>query len=150
MTRRSLQDYLRAFVKAVRMTASGQTPQTLKNEQAASPLLTWCRESVRQVDAIKAAAAAEQVDLLALTVRVDKRDLSLLTILETVRFHAAEEFPHLVRQGGQYATLAIQASNLNDRFAVLKASECVEISAQLAGKIGALGEHLAQPPRPGG
>jgi hypothetical protein len=148
MTRRTPWDYMRAFVAAVRMTLAGQTPRTLQNERAASPLLAWCRETVRLVDEIKRAASASTLDLASLTIRMDKRDLSALTILETVRFHGAEEYPHLVRQGAQYAMLAIQASNLNDRFAVLKTSESPQISPELAEKIRLLGEHLAQPPRP--
>jgi hypothetical protein len=114
--KRGLSDYVRAFVTAAQMTARGEKPASLLAEEAGEPLLAWCRSLVTGVRAVEAALATGSVTAREIVLHVEGRDVSLEKALQAVSFHAAQEFPSIVRQGGPYTLLALQASAMNDRF----------------------------------
>jgi hypothetical protein len=147
----TLERYLRAFVGALRMTLRGERPLALRVDERFPNLSQWWRATVALTDAAIAAAEGNGLDRAkrqALIVRVDRRDVSMETILAAVRFHAAQEFPHLMRADGQFNYLAIQATILNDRYLVHQLGESTGLPAPVKLALDALGAHLASLPSP--
>jgi hypothetical protein len=107
-------------------------------------LAAWWEQTVKLIGVIERTAQANQVDAAALKVHVDKRDLSMATILATVKFHAEREYPYLLANHEQYDQMTIQALNLNDRYLILRLAESV--NPPLKAPVDALSEHLQQPP----
>lgn len=82
-------------------------------------LTAWTRQTARLVNAVYAAADAAGVDAAqrrALTLRLDKRDISVETILATVRHRATVEYPYLLTHAIDHNLTALYASNLNERY----------------------------------
>lgn len=136
--------YVRAFIQALTLTLRGQKPPTLALEEEHADLLAWCRETVRSVDAVNAAIQTSGIDPKSIEMHIEGRDATLEFIIAAVRFHAAREFPHLIRSGNPNRILAIQAANLNDRFLVQRISEHEALPPSVKAALDALGEHLAQ------
>jgi hypothetical protein len=113
---KTLRRYLRAFYTALVYTLRGQRPPTLEAEERHRELLAWCRETLTRVDAVNETLQTHGVSAASIVMRIEGRDVSLETALETVRFHAAREYPQLIRSGSVHTALGIQATNLNDRF----------------------------------
>jgi hypothetical protein len=131
--------YLRAFVGALRMTLRGETITPQYPE-----LIGWIEETTRRVDAVYEAAEASglcKAEREALILHLDKRDISMETILATVRHHSTQEYRRLVRDSTQHTFVAIHASNLNDRYRVAALGEKVE-SLEVKVTINALSQHL--------
>jgi len=120
-TLNTLRRYLRAFVGALRLTLRGEKITPLPERY---PNLTaWWRETIRLTDAALSAADASALPAparAAWTRHIEGRTVSLETILTTVRYHAATEFPELMRVQGDYNYLALQATNINDLFLLRK------------------------------
>ena len=130
--------YARAFMTALRMTMRGETytPQHPN-------LTTWTGRTVVLVDAVFAVANANGVDLAArkaLVLHIDRRDVSMESILGTVRHHAAAEYPYLLRRDPGHALLAIRASNLNDSYRIERL--CEQTSGTVRAALETLGQHL--------
>ncbi len=147
MPRHRLSDYVNAFVTSVKMTARGQKPQSLQAEADHAPLFGWFRETVALVAAVESAAKAENIDPKAVVFRLDSRVTTLKTVLESIHFHAAQEYPMLLHQRSQYALIAIQATNLNDRFALLRLNEAEGLTDELRKPLTALARHLEVLPK---
>lgn len=147
MPRHRLSDYVNAFVTSVKMTARGQKPQSLQAEADHAPLFGWFRETVALVAAVESAAKAENIDPKAVVFRLDSRMTTLKTVLESIHFHAAQEYPMLLHQRSQYALIAIQATNLNDRFALLRLNEAEGLTDELRKPLTALARHLEVLPK---
>lgn len=142
--------YARAFFGALRMTARGELPPALRVHQRYPALSAWWSGTIAGVDAVIAAADAHGFDKArreSLILRVDKRDISMETILAAVRFHAEKEFPHLMRVEGQYNLLGIHATNMNDRYLILRLGQADELPAAVREAIEALAAHLEQAPQ---
>jgi hypothetical protein len=70
------------------------------------------------------------------------------TILTSVKFHTAEEYPHLLLNVSQITVSAIYATNLNDRFLVSKLYDILE-QGPLREAVGQLVSQIeAIPPTP--
>src|SRR5690606_4937402 len=111
--------YLRAFVSALQLTIRGERP--VLSPQAA--LAAWMNQSAALVDAALSAADSEGLDQAARrnrTLSAEGRRTNMEAILATVRFHALEEFPHLLSNFSQTSITAIYATNVNDRFLISK------------------------------
>lgn len=107
--------YLRAFFIALAMTLRGQKPPSPRHPE----LSAWAQQSVLLVRAVYAAADRQGLDRAArqrLVLKIDRREISVETILSTVEHHAAREFPSLLTQPGRFNLGAIQASTVNDRY----------------------------------
>jgi hypothetical protein len=139
--------YWRAFLTTLRMTMRGETPQP--SPQAA--LQAWMQRAAQLADAALAAAEAEGLDQDARrerTLTAEGRRVSMETILASIRFHAAEEYPHLMRAPAHTAIAAIYATNLNDRFLAAKLFTTLETGV-LREAVGRIVSHLdAIPPTP--
>lgn len=110
--------YLRAFWGALRMTLRGEVykPPVLPQ----SPIVIWINQYALLVNAILRSAnqnGVEQDRRKQITLRVDGRAMSLETALMTLKFHAEEEYPSLVRAGnGRGVQNTLYATNMNDRY----------------------------------
>ena len=136
--------YLRALITALRFTMRGVQPPGLRQPE----LYAWIKQMVVLVDAVYAAADANGLDKAArtvATVKLDGRALTLETMFGTLRYHAAQEYPSLLRtSGGRGINLgAIQASNLNDRYWLLKLRDESSLgSPAVQAALAALAAHL--------
>jgi hypothetical protein len=130
--------YVRAFMTALRMTMRGET------FKPRYPTLTnWTTRTVVLVDAALSASNANGLDLAArkaLMLHIDRRDVSMESILGTVRHHAAAEYPYLLRRDPGHALLAIRASNLNDSYRIERL--CEQTSGPVRTALEVLGQHL--------
>jgi hypothetical protein len=136
--------YVQAFWKALLMTARGQKPPP----PAYPDLTTWAEQTVALLDELDAAFARSQVQPDQITVRLDGRDMSAQKALSVVRFHAAEEIRSLAKVYGHYNLLAIQATNINDRYWVSRLAEQPALSdAPIQGIFQRLIAHLDAIPK---
>lgn len=130
--------YARAFITALRMTLRGET-----FVQPYPALTGWMARTVVLVDGIFTAANANGLDLAArksMVLPIDRRDVSMESILGTVRHHAAAEYPYLLRNDPGHGRLAIRASNLNDSYRVERL--CEQTSGTVRSALEALVQHL--------
>ena len=130
--------YIEALFIALRMTIRGEKVNPPPRDAA---LDDWLREGLRRVEAVYQAADAaalrrEQRDQISL--RVDGRAMKLETILGTLRFHMAQEYPSMLRQPGQHNLMGIRAGCMNDRYWVSK------LLAEPSLQQGSLPEALTQ------
>jgi hypothetical protein len=109
----SVSRYIRAFVVALRMTVRGEKPPPLRHPE----FYAWIREMVVLVDRVIAAADQSGLDQTAIVVRLDSRPMSLEKVLQILRYHAAQEYPSLLRTSAtrRFNLSAIHATNMNDQ-----------------------------------
>lgn len=144
-----VQRYLKAFWGALRMTLRGEkiTPPT------ASPLVIWINQYLSLVDAVLNAVDHNGIDQAMrkqIKLRLDGRQMSFETALQTLKFHAKEEYPSLVRQGteGRGVQTTFYATNMNDRYWISKMMESSELQKPEVQKaLALLDTHLDNIPR---
>ncbi len=136
--------YLRAFVLALRFTLRGETPPLLQVRERQPQLVAWWERTITLVEAVEQDAAAQGLDQTKITVHVDKRDVSMKTILATIKYHAEREYPYLTVQKDQYSPMTLQAINLNDRYLVMQLAN--QLKLPITTTIEALRDHLGAPP----
>ncbi len=141
----TLRRYARAFALALRYTLRGEKPPLLKVRERYPELAGWWEQTIRLVEAVERSASESQVDPAALVVHVDRRDISMETILKTIRFHAEREYPYLVaHEGDEYRQVTLQAMNVNDRYLITQLVERVDSPVKSA--VDALRAHLENLP----
>jgi hypothetical protein len=140
-----LRRYARAFWIALKYTLRGEKPPLLRVRDQYPVITAWLDETVRRVAAVEQAAADEGVDSKTLTVRVDRRDVSMETILATVKFHAKREYPSLIVNADDHSPLTVHATNHNDRYLVLQLANALQ--PPLKDAVDALAAHLATLPQ---
>ncbi len=140
--------YLSAFVKALRMTMRGERiPTQAEQLTARSPRLAgWFSETIRLVDRAREAAEAQNVNTGDFVLHIEKRDITMETILKTVAYHARQEYPHLLLSESDHARLALKATNMNDVFLVRRLTDSAELPPPLKPTLEALHQHLATIP----
>jgi len=144
-----IQRYFRAFWGALRMTVRGEkiTPPP------ASPLIIWINQYLTLVDGVLSAVDQTGIDQAArkqIKLRLDGRQMSFETALQTLKFHAKEEYPSLVRQGteGRGVQTTLYATNMNDRYWISKMLESAELQKpEIQNALTALDKHLDNIPR---
>jgi hypothetical protein len=139
--------YIRAFIRALLLTLRGQKPPSLEAEAQHADLLAWCRETIERVDTVSAAIASDGTNPQSVTMHIEGRDVTLKHTLDVLRYHAAREYPHLIRSQERHAILAIQALNLNDRFLVMRLCEYEGLPGSIKTAMDALIQHLTQIPQ---
>lgn len=126
---------------------------TRPHNTAYPSLSTWAlhtRDHVRAVIAAANTVGLDESQRRALVLHVDKRDISMETILAGIRFHAAEEYPFLLRQSHEHNLLAVHAANLNDRYLVMQLAAADETQAEpLRSQLNILRNHLDNAPQGG-
>lgn len=138
--------FIRAFFIALRMTLRGETiaPQR--------PMLrAWIQQANRLLDTVYATADKHGFKIqrrATLTLMIDRRDISMETILAGVRHNLTREYPYLLRQPDNRQNLnAIYATNMNDQFRVQRLADAdIVDSPPVQTAITALANHLAAIP----
>lgn len=145
--------YAQVFFIALGHTLRGTKPASMvaqeQREAKAAPLLAWCRQTVLLTDAVATTADAHGLDRparQALILRIEGRNVSLETAIMAVRFHAAQEFPDMLRDGDSYARLAIQATTLNDQHLLRRFADSEVLHEGVKTALGTLSAHLESPP----
>ncbi len=135
--------FLRALFLAIKFTLQG------KRVAPKYPALdVWAREAARRVDAVYRAAEANglvEAERNAILLHLDSRDISMETILASVKHHVAVEYVKLLLDSTPHTFVAIYASNLNDRYRVAALSEQVQQPA-IQSALKDLSEHLESIP----
>ena len=136
----AIRRYVRAFVLALQFTVRGEKPPLLQAREAHPQFAQWWAQTIRLVEAVERAAAANHVNAQTLTIHVDKRDVRMATILAGVKYHARSEYPYLLVHGDPYERMTVQALNLNDRYLVVRLAEALDAPVKTA--VEALSAHL--------
>ena len=136
--------YLKALTLALRYTLRGDKPPLLKVRQQYPALSAWWDKTVHLVEAVERKASASQIDPAQFILHVDRRDISMATILQTVKYHAGREFPYLMAHDDPYGAITLQATNFNDRYLVQQLVQ--QIDEPLKGSVEALAQHLGNMP----
>lgn len=134
--------YLRAFVKALQLTLSGKQVTPTVRYPA---LQEWAARTVVLVDEALAAADSAGVGATqpsAFRLTIDKRAITMESALQTIRHHAAREYPYLLKDFTPYSLMTLQATNLNDRYVVLRLAEESALPALLREQLAQLRDHL--------
>lgn len=134
--------YLRAFWQALILTLRGeQPPAPLYAAQRA-----WVAQLAGLVDAVYAAAETEGLDAAArraLILRIEGRDMSMETILATLKYHAEQEYPYLFQHITTDLYTALYASNFNDAFWVIRLESVAALQTPpMQAALKALSAHL--------
>ncbi len=81
--------------------------------------------------------------------RLDGRQMNLETALLTLKFHASDEYPSLLRQGtGRGVQNTLYATNMNDRYWVSKLNEVPKFQKpEIQSALSTLDKHLENIPR---
>ncbi|MBN8635937.1 MAG: hypothetical protein J0M07_11490 [Anaerolineae bacterium] len=144
----TIRRYARAFIGALKLTLRGETIQPAIDPH---PNLTaWWQSTIRLTDAAFASAdnhGFPKSRRETLVLRIEGRDVSMETILKTVRFHADQEFPVLMRQGDNFGYLTMQATVMNDRFLVDKLAHAATLPDEIKAAVAAITAHLDLLPR---
>jgi hypothetical protein len=142
---KTLYRYIRAFFLALKLTLQGAQPPRQH------PLVNWTKQMAILTEAVINTLEQCGIDKAAresLKLRLDGRKISLETVLATVRFHAAQEYPMLL-QGPQNrdAFNTFYASNMNDRYWISQLAEADALKdPTIHAAIMQLKTHLDQPP----
>ena len=144
----SFRRYLRAFLGALRMTIRGEKIAVPVD----APLTAWIKQYSILVDGVLRTANQNGIDQSTrkqVKLKLDGRPMSLETALMTLKFHAAEEYPSLVRQGtGRGVQNTLYATNMNDRYWISRMVEAPELqNPLLQNALSALDAHLDAIPR---
>ena len=140
---------LSAFWGALRMTMRGQT---YTPPAQPSPLAPWISHNQLLVDAVLRVANQNGLDQAArkqIKLRLDGRHMSLETALMTLKFHAAEEYPSLLRHGtNRDVQNTLYATNMNDRYWISRMAEAPALQQpDVLQALAILDAHLATLPR---
>jgi len=135
--------YLRAFILALRLTLQGRQVAPKHPE-----LDEWARDAARQVERVYQAADANGMDRAAreaFILRLERRNISMETILASVRHHVTQEYVKLQLDSVPHTFVAIYASNLNDRYRVARLRDAVQ-QPTVKAALQALSDHLEKIP----
>ena len=135
---------LRAFVLALRYTLRGDKPPLLRVRDQYPALAAWWGKTIRLVEAVERSANASDIDPAGMVLNIDRRDISMTTILQTVKYHAEREFPYLMAHDDPYGAITLQATNFNDRYLVQQLAQ--KIDTPLKASVEALEQHLGNMP----
>lgn len=139
--------YIRAFFLALKLTLKGEQI-TLASQSDYPELARWVENTGQLVRTVFKTCESNGMDKAkrkAVVIQADGRTMDMETILQTVQYHAIEEYPHLLRFGGDQGITAIYATNLNDQYYVMRLSENLN-SKLIIDVIKPLLEHLESIP----
>lgn len=145
-----IQRFFKAVALAWGAARRSEAPAIAAIRLTQPALAEWCAAVAADADALLAAAAAAGVAPEAVKVRADGRDHSLAVVAAGIRYHASQEYPFMVRGGDRFAAIALQATNLNDRFLLMRLRDALPVSLhpaldQLAARLDSM-PGLAAPP----
>ncbi len=142
----TLSKYFRAFIKTLRlMMSGGKLP-----EEANMPYRRWSERTVALVATVfsvsdKNGVVSETRETIK--ARIDGREMSLQTVLQAIHYHAKEEYAYLLKNLTDNSILTIQATNLNDEYALSRFIENTLIeNSEIRMTLTHLHNHLKQIP----
>ena len=139
--------FFRALITALRMTMRGEKIPSA-DERAVSrypQLSAWTQKTITLLDQVR--TASHGFDLTMLHISVDKRATKASTILDTIRYHAAQEYPFLLRQDNAHTVLGIFATNLNDQHYVRALQNIENMPSNVQSVLAELAIHLQNVPQ---
>jgi hypothetical protein len=116
--------YLKAFFTTLRMVSRGEQPRY-------TTLQSWVDETAKLVDEVIKIAdqyGLSKEERKKIVLRLDGRSVNMETILSTVRYHATQEYPHLLLHKSKHILTAIYATNLDDRYRLSSLQNVVELT----------------------
>lgn len=139
--------YLKAFVKAIQLTASGQQIQPPTQQYPA--LMQWIEQGRHLVNT--AYKQAEQNDLNrpkreTIVLELDRRPISMETILGAVQHNLTLEYPMLLEARVEHNITTLYALNLNDQHRVVELANVDRLPAPVQQAVQALAHHLQNIP----
>ncbi len=143
--KRGIGRVIRAFFQATAMTLRGEKlPPPLTPEQQIAArypqAAVWLAETITRVKAVEQAAAG--IDLDALKVRVDRREMRARTILEAIRFRAVQEYPFMLLNPSDYRAMGFQAIHANDVYLLERLHEADGLPEGVKTALTELRDHL--------
>jgi hypothetical protein len=135
-----MQRYWRAFWTALKMT--------LRGERLHTPLQDWLQQTAQALATIDQIAQREAIDPAAVRLRIDRREISMATILQSVEFHRSQAYPRLLRETSHQAMNLIYAANMGDHFRLSRLEAALPDDSPIRQAVAALGTHLEAIPRP--
>ncbi len=145
MSRPTVRDYLSAFIEAARRTLRGEGPPPPRPGRHPHTQ-AWLAEASAALAALEEALRTEGVNSSAAVLHLEGRDTSLRRALDAIRFHVDHEYPALLTRSSQYAIPGIQATNLNDRYVIMRFGQVDALPIAVRSALRALGEVLSQQP----
>ncbi len=134
--------YQPAFFEALQRAVGREVPFPLFSR--------WARRTLPLVSAVYAAAAAAGLDeeqRRRVILHIDRRDVSMATILGAIKYHAEREYPYLLGEKVNDNAIAVYALNLNDRYMIQRLAEVEAVSGgALGATLDALRAHLDSVP----
>ena len=146
MSKRSPKAVARALIEAARLTLRGGQSPAVTSLQRHPATLAWIQEAATALDGVELVARNEGLDPAAVSLHIEGRDVTMHLILAGIRFHLADEYPSLLGSPSQYALLAIKATNLNDRFQVLRLEQSEALPDPVRAALAALADVLSRQP----
>lgn len=140
--------YLRAFFKAIKLTAQGQQIQPPDLRYPA--LHEWVQTGVKHSRTIITIAdqhgfTGEQRKNIIL--HLDSRDISMETIVAAVHHNMTLEYPMLMEARIEHNLTTLYALNLNDQYRVQQLAQVEALPDPVQQAVAALAQHLqAIPP----
>lgn len=134
--------YKPAFFEALQRAIGREQPFPLFSR--------WARHTLPLINAVYTAADAAGLDeeqRRRLSLRIDRRDISMETILGAIKYHAEREYPYLLGEKVNDNAIAVYALNLNDRYRIVRLTEVEAVSGgALGAALDALHRHLDSVP----
>lgn len=144
-----LNDIVRALIGAVRMTLRGQVAPAPNSVDAIASefpkTAAWMNQTIQLIGKVMVESGKQNLNLKTVSLHIEGRDLTAETILESVRFHAVQEYPHLLRHDRQHGRMAMQATNLNDQFHISRLASAPDLPDSVRAILEQLAAHLSQP-----
>ncbi|GEM_PF-1078252 len=143
--------YVRAFIKALQMTARGETiDPTPKTPQHFLPLEAWINEGLRKLAFVQITAdniGLDQDRRDHIFLKLDGHETSFKSALQMVRHNMVNEYPRLMQLDDAYTMMVVQSSNMNDQYRVSQFMMSDDIKSQEVKKaLEDLNEHLMNLP----
>ncbi|MFZ4826882.1 MAG: hypothetical protein ACOYLB_05970 [Phototrophicaceae bacterium] len=141
--------FFRIFFQALMMTLRGEKPLT-RAQRDYPRLFEWLSVTTDKLRAIEdwfATHPPAQAQRAHLKVKIEGREVTMETILASVRFHLAQEYPYLLKHLTEHTLTGIYAYNMNDAFQVFKLTQADALPTELQPLLQDLLNHLqAIPP----
>jgi hypothetical protein len=139
--------YIQAFVKALRMTLTGNAIQPVETRY---PNLTkWVREGLQLAENALHIADKNGMDETTrkqVILNIDRRDTSMDVILRTVKHNFSLEYPMLLEAIVEHNLTTLYAMNMNDEFRVSRLAEVDNLTQEVRTAVQQLSAHLQNVP----
>ena len=144
MPRSSPRAISRALAESIRLTLRGKTSAAAPESHPQTR--AWMRDALTALAVVDSAIRDEKADAEKVLLHIEGRNVRMSTILAGVRFHLTDEYPSLLTSSSRYALLAIKATNLNDRYQVMRLEQVETLPDNVRATLHALATILGAQP----